>query len=87
MSEQFMIDDYVKVVATKGGRERWDVPTDGYLDDIHIKRIEQINDHSWEAYYDEPDTGTEESMLVEQKADRLEASYNSIVYARLELPV
>ncbi len=85
MNEQ-ELEQAVKDVARQAARIRWNMPTwSGF--DITIKRIELIDDvPSWRCYYDEPDTGTEEDMIVEKKGTTLEASYTDDVIATLQLP-
>ena len=80
------LEQSIKYVAILAGRIRWDLPEwDGT--DIRIKRVEQIDANSWRAVYDEPDTGTEEDMIVERVGNTLQASYTEYegVLARLEI--
>lgn len=79
------LEQAIKSVAQAAARKRWNMPTwSGF--DITIKRVEQVDDNTWNAVYDEPDTGTEEDMTVERAGDTLEASYTDDVLARIQFP-
>jgi hypothetical protein len=78
------LEQSVKDVAKRAAQARWNLPSwDGT--NITITRIEQVDAVSWNVYYDEPDTGTEENMSVERVGNMLEASYTEDVLARLPI--
>lgn len=76
------LKEQIKYVAYQAAHERWGLPVEGFEGDTRIKRVEQIDENSWRAFYDEPDTGTEEDMLVQRKEDMLEASYSDEVLCK-----
>jgi len=67
------IEHQVKEIAKVAACKRWGL--EQWNTKLTIKRIEQKGPDSWAAFYDEPDTLTEESMDVERKGNTLEASY------------
>lgn len=67
------IEHQVKEIAKAAACKRWNL--EQWNTKLTIKRIEQTGQDTWSAYYDEPDTLTEEAMDIERKDNTLEASY------------
>lgn len=66
------LEENIKEAAKMGACKRWEL--DYWRTGLTIKRVEPVGEY-WYGVYDEPDTKTEEKMLIERVGDDLHAFY------------